>query len=70
MHLHLSLPVHHVFPSLMHLTLTILYRVENDPKRYNDGYSKLRSLAYNSLDLYKPYKVNNRLYSWKIAVCE
>ncbi|KAG6471680.1 hypothetical protein ZIOFF_069126 [Zingiber officinale] len=28
-------------------------RVENDPKRYNDGYSKLRSLAYNSLDLYK-----------------
>lgn len=64
---HLSLPVHHVFPSLMHLTLTIFYRVENDPKRYNDGYSKLRSLAYNSLDL---YKVNNQLYSWKIAVCE
>ncbi|XP_074583367.1 transcription initiation factor TFIID subunit 5-like isoform X1 [Curcuma longa] len=28
-------------------------RVENDPKRYNDGYSKLRSLAYNSRDLYK-----------------
>ncbi|CAN7089745.1 transcription initiation factor TFIID subunit 5 isoform X1 [Brassica rapa] len=26
---------------------------ENDPTRYRDGYSKLRSWAYNSLDLYK-----------------
>ncbi|KAL0856273.1 hypothetical protein Bca101_061426 [Brassica carinata] len=26
---------------------------ENDPTRYREGYSKLRSWAYNSLDLYK-----------------
>ncbi|WOL13509.1 transcription initiation factor TFIID subunit 5 isoform X1 [Canna indica] len=30
-----------------------LSRLENDPERYSDGYSKLRSWAYSSLDLYK-----------------
>ncbi|RZR96661.1 hypothetical protein BHM03_00025705 [Ensete ventricosum] len=28
-------------------------RLENDPVRYTGGYSKLRSWAYSSLDLYK-----------------
>ncbi|KAG1363709.1 hypothetical protein COCNU_11G005360 [Cocos nucifera] len=28
-------------------------RLDNDPARYHDGYSKLRSWAYSSLDLYK-----------------
>ncbi|XP_073001690.1 transcription initiation factor TFIID subunit 5 isoform X2 [Typha latifolia] len=28
-------------------------RSENDPARYHDGYNKLRSWAYSSLDLYK-----------------
>ncbi|OAY80646.1 Transcription initiation factor TFIID subunit 5 [Ananas comosus] len=31
----------------------VLTRLENDPVRYHDGYSKLRSWAYSSLDLYK-----------------
>ncbi|URD75900.1 transcription initiation factor TFIID subunit [Musa troglodytarum] len=30
-----------------------LSRLENDPARYSNGYSKLRSWAYSSLDLYK-----------------
>ncbi|RWW67441.1 hypothetical protein BHE74_00025115 [Ensete ventricosum] len=30
-----------------------LSRLENDPARYTGGYSKLRSWAYSSLDLYK-----------------
>ncbi|KAJ7966260.1 Transcription initiation factor TFIID subunit 5 [Quillaja saponaria] len=28
-------------------------RLESDPARYHDGYSRLRSWTYNSLDLYK-----------------
>jgi transcription initiation factor TFIID subunit 5 len=30
-----------------------IYRSDNDPARYYDGYNKLRTWAYNSLDQYK-----------------
>lgn len=41
-------------------------RSENDPTRYRDGYSKLRSWAYNSLDL---YKVSIFLYPFLVSFC-
>ncbi|XP_065016820.1 transcription initiation factor TFIID subunit 5 isoform X2 [Musa acuminata AAA Group] len=39
-----------------------LSRLENDPARYSGGYSKLRSWAYSSLDLYK-HELLRVLYS-------
>ncbi|KAJ8461763.1 hypothetical protein OPV22_034689 [Ensete ventricosum] len=39
-----------------------LSRLENDPARYTGGYSKLRSWAYSSLDLYK-HELLRVLYS-------
>lgn len=41
------------FYILVYLYESLFDRLENDPARYSGGYSKLRSWAYSSLDLYK-----------------
>jgi len=53
----LSLPSAHAsFPHRTHfspLSNPIFFRLESGPARFHDGYSKLRTWTYSSLDLYK-----------------
>jgi hypothetical protein len=51
-----SLVIHSVWRLWLFISKIILFfsfRPEDSPARYQDEYSKLRSWAYSSLDLYK-----------------
>jgi len=45
-----------------------LARSDNDPGRYHDGYSRLRTWAYSSLDQYKFLSIASWI-SWQRDIC-